>query len=174
MINLTKLENTNFNEVFTNLETVYVNELENMLVSNLIENRKVEVSGTESDSLEFLSKTNFKLRLKRPNKNVWSISLQALKNSIKKVLRLGMLVPLDEKKQITKAKTEILDLPVLLLLHTIPDKEYESRSFVGNRVIHPKLGEGIVHKISDSGNVEIQFREKTVLLKPNFIKLKLS
>ena len=174
MINPSELENKNFNEVFPDLEALYIDELETMLVSNLIENKKVEIVGKEADVLEFIGKTNFKLRLKRPHKNVWSISLQSLKDSIKKVLRIGELVPLTNNSHKILEKTDTIDLPVLLLLHTIPGIEYENRSFVGNKVIHPKLGEGKVNRISDSGNVEIQFNDKTVLLKPNFVQLKIS
>ena len=59
-----------------------------------------------------------------------------------------------------------------MLLNVLPEKEYKKRSFVGNPVIHPTYGEGIVVRISDTGNVEVQFKERLVRLKPNFIKLK--
>lgn len=174
MISPSKLEDTNFSQVFGVLEAAYVSEIENMLVANLIENKTVEIPGTDKDSLEFLAKTNFKLRLKRPHKNVWSVSLQSLKDSIRKVLREGKLEPVSEKSTSNSVKTRGFELPVFLLLHTVPNEEFLNRSFVGNKVTHPQLGEGEVIRISDSGNVEIQFPEKTILLKPGFIQLKVT
>ena len=56
-----------------------------------------------------------------------------------------------------------------------PSAKFEEQfSFVGNPVIHPTLGDGKVIRISDSGNVEVQFKDRTVRLKPNFIKLKMN
>jgi hypothetical protein len=87
-------------------------------------------------------------------------------------LRIGTSGLLDNGNQNSVLKREKIDLPTVLLLNVLPEKEYKKRSFVGNPVIHPTYGEGIVVGISDTGNVEVQFEERLVRLKPNFIKLK--
>jgi len=79
---------------------------------------------------------------------------------------------LNNGSQNTLPKKEKIDLPTTLLLNVLPELEYKNRSFVGNPVVHPTYGEGKVIRISDSGNVEVQFKERLVRLKPNFIKLK--
>ncbi|MFN2126714.1 MAG: hypothetical protein ACK2TU_02545, partial [Anaerolineales bacterium] len=64
------------------------------------------------------------------------------------------------------------ELPTNMVLHILSDEEYASRSFVGNAVEHPTLGLGKVMAISDSGNVEVKFRDRVATLKPGYVRLK--
>jgi len=174
MINPSKLESEEFDKIFKQLETTYIEELENMMISNLMEKKSIEIPGTNHETIEFAGRTNFKIRLKRPNKNIWSVSVQTLKESIRRVLREGILLPICSKIKEDTSKVKEFDLPVLMLLHTIPEQEYQTRSFVGNIVAHPTLGEGKILRITESGNVEIQFKDRKVKLKPNYVQLKKS
>ncbi|MFZ0389385.1 MAG: hypothetical protein WAN36_02915, partial [Calditrichia bacterium] len=121
--------------------------------------------------LEYAGKTNFKIRFKRPNKNVWSVPFQDFRESIRHVLREGRLNAVEAEEDHQK---ETMDLPTLLLLHVLPDEEFARRSFVGNKVDHPTMGEGRIVRITASGNVVVEFLERQVKLKPGFIKLKTS
>lgn len=168
MIDPAKFESGEFKKIFEDLENTALDELENMVLSQLIEQKVLRIYGLEDETLEFAGRTNFKLRLKRPNKNVWSISLKALRDALRLALRQGKLPALDET---VRGKVGKKELPMLLLLHAIPNDEVESRSFVGNKVIHEILGEGKIVRISQSGNVEIQFNNKTTKLKPGFVIL---
>ncbi len=174
MINESRLTSTDFKKVFSELEESCVGELEDLLLSRLMENKSVVVPGTDEEILEFAGRTNYKIRLKRPNKNVWSITFQEFRESIRKVLRKGRLDEFNGKAKSQGEKGNGFDLPTQLLLHVLPNEEYRRRSFVGNTVVHPTMGEGAVVGISDSGNVEVEFQERVVMLKPGFVKLKKS
>lgn len=171
MINTEKLPSSNLQEALDSFETHFIEELEQMVVSRLFEIKTIHIPGTKNDTVEFAGRTNFKIRLKRPNKNVWSIPLQSIRDSIKKVLREGEIGPIETPaKEPTKSNS--LEMPLSLLLHTLPDEEYHARSFVGNAVIHPTLGEGRVSRISETGNVEVDFKDRHVMIKPGFVSLK--
>lgn len=171
MISPFNFDSSNFEENFRQLESAFVAELEEMMISTLIDKKSVEVMGNWKETIEFAGKTNFKVRLKRPNKNVWSVPVQSIKDSIKKVLREGELVSISENFKDKKVSVNNKELPLQMLLHILPDKEYENRSFVGNQVVHPTLGEGKIERITESGNVEIRFSDRVVKMKPNFINL---
>ena len=172
MIEETKFKSVVFNQALLELEDTYVNELEDMLISTLMEQKTVQLQGNIDEVIEFAGRTNYKIRLRRPNKNVWSIPFRDFRESIRKVLRIGTSGLLDNGSQDTILKKEKIDFPTALLLNVLPEKEYKKRSFVGNPVVHPTYGDGRVIRISDSGNVEVQFKDRMVRLKPNFIKLK--
>lgn len=171
MIESKKFSSPNFNENFQQLEKLFVDELEQKVVSTLVEKRTIVLPGTRDEVLEFAGRTNYKLRLKRPNKNVWSVPLQTFRESIRKVLREGKLTPLEQNAKAPRNKSGEDALATLLLLHILPEEEYYLRSFVGNQVHHPTLGEGKVVRITDSGNVEVAFAERVVRLKPDFVQL---
>ncbi|MEJ2634441.1 MAG: hypothetical protein P8184_04005 [Calditrichia bacterium] len=172
MIESTKINSSNLKTTLEELEEVFLDELENMLVTRLMENKRVVLPGTKNNVVEYAGRTNFKIRLKRPNKNVWSITFQDFRESIRKVLREGNLAPVDGMGDGGSVKNGKFDLPTLFLLHVLPPEEYSKRSFVGNHVVHPTLGEGEVLRISDSGNVEVEFPSRVVMLKPSFVELK--
>ncbi len=174
MINTSKLKSLEFNQALYEIEDRYVNELENMLISKLIEEKSVHLHGKYREILEFAGRTNYKIRLKIPNKNVWSISFRDFRESIRKVLRTGKIFEYNQENMNSAPDNELFDLPICLLLHVLPTKEYENRSFVGNKVIHPTLGNGKVISISDSGNVDVEFEDRVAKLRPNYIKLKLT
>ncbi len=174
MINTSKLKSLEFNQALYEIEDRYVNELENMLISKLIEEKSVHLHGKYREILEFAGRTNYKIRLKIPNKNVWSISFRDFRESIRKVLRTGKIFEYNQENMNSALDNELFDLPICLLLHVLPTKEYENRSFVGNKVIHPTLGNGKVISISDSGNVDVEFEDRVAKLRPNYIKLKLT
>lgn len=173
MINPSKFESPDFTKVFETIENMFVEELTTIMVDKLFEEKSLTIPGTENEILEFAGRTNYKIRLKRPNKNVWSIPLQDIRDSIKKVLREGKLLPVEGKVTAADEKNKNHILPLNWLLHILPEEEYRERSFVGNIVRHPTLGEGEVLRITDSGNVEVKFAERTAMLKPNFVQLKL-
>ena len=172
MIEETKIKSVVFNQALLELEDAYINELEDMLISKLMEQKSVQLHGNFDEVIEFAGKTNYKIRLRRPNKNVWSIPFREFRESIRKVLRIGTSGLLNNGSQNAVLKKAKIDFPTTLLLNVLPEQEYKNRSFVGNPVVHPTYGEGSVMRISDSGNVEVQFKERIVRLKPNFIKLK--
>lgn len=175
MVDPGKLKGMDFAEHFESLETAFVGELENMIFAQLLQHGKVSVGDTEDDVLEFSGRTNFKIRVKRPRKNVWSIPVQLLKDSIRKVLREGrMFTENNEPTSGKRKKPSNLDLPIKLLLQSIPREEFFKRSFVGNSVEHEVYGEGVIKRITDTGNVEIVFGDRVALLKPGFFKLKVS
>ncbi len=169
MIEPTKIKFSDLRQALQELEAQFVNELEDMLISQLMEKKSVQLYGQKDEVLEFAGKTNYKIRLRRPQKNVWSVSFKDFRESIRKVLRNGTSRLVSEGTPL--AKRNKLDLPTSLLLNVLPAQEYENRSFIGNKVTHPMWGEGNIVSISDSGNVEVQFTERIVTLKPNFIKL---
>lgn len=173
MIEPLKFESPDFSEVFETFENMYVEELTTMMIDKLFEEKTLSIPGIENEILEFAGRTNYKIRLKRPNKNVWSIPLQDIRDSIKKVLREGKLLPVEGKPTAADEKNKNHNLPLNWLLHILPEDEYRKRSFVGNIVQHPTLGEGEMLRITDSGNVEVKFAARTAMLKPNFIQLKL-
>ena len=78
-------------------------------------------------------------------------------------------MPVMEK---ANKKSEEQELVLPWLLHILPEEEYYHRSFVGNKVVHPILGEGEVKEITDNGNVKVKFSERVAMLKPSFVKLK--
>ncbi len=171
MIEPNKFSSADLNQALHELEDRYIDELEDMLISQLMDQKSVQLYGETDEVLEFAGRTNYKIRLRRPNKNVWSISFKDFRESIRKVLRTGPSKILDENDSTAVAKEENIDYPTTLLLHVLPNDEYKNRSFVGNRVIHPTWGDGRIVSILDSGNVEVEFPDRKVVLKPNFIKL---
>ncbi len=175
MIEPSKFTAPDFLQNFHDLELQYINEIEEMITSQLFNTGHLVFGEESSDILEFSGKTNYKIRIKRPHKNVWSIPIQLLKESIRNVLRSGKL-PEDkiskiEKKKVTKTN---YDLPIQLLLQSVPQNEFLARTFVGNYVTHKVYGEGIIKRITENENVEVEFKDKEVLLKPNFCMLKTS
>ena len=127
MIDTSDLKTADFEITFRELEENYIDELEKMLISELVEKKSLLLPGTKEEVLEFIGKTNFKIHLKRPNKNVWSVSSRNFRESIRKVLRKGKLSPLNEKLTEHADKIEHFDLPIFMLLHVLPNKEYQNR-----------------------------------------------
>ncbi len=173
MIDPNLFTSSSFSENFQQLENQFVEELEHVIIANLMEKRTVTIPQLKDEVVEFSGKTNFKIRIKRPNKNVWSVPLQDFRDAIRKVLRKGKLSGVEEVLKAPHNHREEQEKAILLLLHILPEEEFRRRSFVGNRVVHPTLGEGVVMEITESGNVVVQFPERTVKLKPGFIQLKL-
>jgi len=172
MIESEVLEGCQFQEKFLLLEREYVSELENMIFSQLLQFGQVEV-GDKNEILEFSGRTNYKIRVRRPNRNVWSVPLKNLQDAIRKVLREGEISREKGAFLTTKnGKPSPLETPLKMLLESIPWTEFEKRSFVGNAVQHEVYGTGFIQRISESGNVEIEFGERKVLLKPGFFELK--
>lgn len=174
MIEVTELKSENLSQILNETEEVFVNELENMLLSKLIEEKSIRIQGQYEEVLEFAGRTNHKIRLRVPNKNVWSVSFRDLGESIRKVLRTGSIFSDEIVSGNSKSGDQVFDHHTNLLLHILPQKEYEKRSLVGNEVVHSSLGYGKVISISESGNVVVKFEDRTVRLKPNFIKLRTS
>jgi hypothetical protein len=171
MIETSKDKFSTLDQAMFNLEELYINELEDMLFSHLMENKRIQLAGNVSEIIEFAGKTNYKIRLRRPNKNVWAIPFKDFRESIRMVLRAGTDKLKVNENSISSPSAE-MKFATSLLLNILPEKEYKTRSFVGKRVVHPKWGEGKILTISDSGNVDVQFKERVARLKPNFIKLK--
>ncbi len=169
MIEPTRFTSSDFHRIFEEVESEFVDELEKLVISKLIEIRTVQMPGAESEVLEYAGRTNFKIRVKRPHKNVWSIPYKSLREAIRRVLRKGELLTVVEK---ANKRSEEQDLALPWLLHILPEEEYYRRSFVGNKVVHPSLGEGEVEEITDTGNVKVKFRDRVAMLKPSFVKLK--
>ncbi len=169
MIEPAKLTSCDLNQAIEDLENRYIGEIENLLISTLMEQKSVHLHGDVDEVLEFAGRTNYKILLRRPNKNVWSVSFKDFRESVRKVLRTGPEKILDEEN--SGSKNDDLDLPTHLLLHVLPEDEYENRSFVGNRVLHSKWGTGEILGILESGNVRVKFDGKQVMLKPDFVKL---
>jgi len=173
MIETSKLPSTDFEQNFEELEEQYVNEIEGIISAQLFEKGHLARDHEEADDLEFFGRTNYKIRLKQPNKNVWSVPIQLLKKSIQKVLRNGGNIEEGVTTSSTKKKSETnYEMPIKLLLKSIPEEEFQKRTFVGNSVDHEVYGEGVINGINDTGNVEVKFQERKVLLKPEFCKLK--
>lgn len=173
MIEASKLKGVEFHENFEEVEAQYIDEIENIISSQLFE--KGHLRFEEEEDLEFFGRTNFKIRLKQPNKNVWSVPIQLLKKSIGSVLRnggnieAGIAFISEGRKQASD-----YELPIKLLLKSIPKEEFEKRTFVGNPVDHEIYGGGVIMGINETGNVEVKFEDREVLLKPEFCKLKTS
>ncbi|MBN2366565.1 MAG: hypothetical protein JXL67_10390 [Calditrichaeota bacterium] len=170
MINPAQITSSDLNKALHDLEDHYIDEIEDILISTLMEKKSVQLHGDIDEVLEFAGRTNYKLLLRRPHKNVWSVSFKDFRESVRKVLRRGPEKVLDRENN-SGSKKENLDLPTHLLLHVIPENEYQSRSFVGNKVVHSKWGIGEILSISESGNVKVEFNGRHVVLKPNFIEL---
>lgn len=173
MIETSKLPSTDFEKNFEELEGQYINEIEGMISAQLFEKGHLPVNQEEVDEVEFFGRTNFKIRLKQPNKNVWSIPIQLLKKSIQKVLRNGGNIEEGVTIASTKKSEANYEMPIKLLLKSIPEEEFQKRTFVGNTVDHEVYGEGVIKSINDTGNVEVKFQERQVLLKPEFCKLRM-
>ncbi len=171
MIDPTRFVSANFTDNFPELEEEAVAELEHLLFSRLLEQGQVAVGG---EVLEFAGRTNFKLRVKRPNRSVWSIPLKQIRDSVRRILREGLQV-LEQEPFVPArgSRTSTTIEGLRLLLQSIPPEEYLSRSFIGNEVEHQVYGVGKILRINSSGNVEIEFPEKCVLLKPEFFRLKM-
>lgn len=174
MIEVKELKSENLSQILNETEEMFVNELENMLLSKLIEEKSIRIQGQHEEVLEFAGRTNHKIRLRVPNKNVWSVSFRDLGDTIRKVLRTGSIFSDEFVNGNSKYGDQVFDHHTNLLLHILPQKEYEKRSLVGNEVVHSSLGHGKVIRISETGNVVVKFEDRTVRLKPNFIKLRTS
>jgi hypothetical protein len=171
MVETSKLKGADFQQNFGELEVQFVDEIEDIISSQLYQRGYLNPNHGSTDNLEFFGKTNFKIRLKLPNKNVWSVPIQLLKRSIQRVLRNGgdieSLSLLDKKGNLSD-----YELPIKLLLKSIPQEEFSKRTFVGNAVCHDVYGEGEIKSINETGNVEVSFKDRQILLKPEFCKLK--
>lgn len=172
MIETSKLKGVDFHQNFEELEERFVDEIENIISSQLFEKGCINSEPNENGDVEFFGRTNFKIQLKQPNKNVWSVPIQLLKRSIKKVLRNGgdlETLTLPEKK----SNRSGYEVPIKILLQSIPEDEFKKRTFVGNAVNHSVYGEGVIKNINDTGNIEVEFNDREILLKPEFCKLKI-
>lgn len=172
MVETSKLKSADFRQNFGELEAKFVDEIEDIISSQLFENGFLKANHSPTENIQFFGKTNFKIRLKLPNKNVWSVPIQLLKRSIQAVLRNGgdvELLSLSDKKEDLSG----YEFPIKLILKSIPQEEFDKRTFVGNAVCHDVYGEGEIKSINDTGNVEVRFRDRQVLLKPEFCKLKI-
>lgn len=174
MIDPGKIKSSELNIALQDLEESSVIELENMLISELIAKKCIRLHGRFEEVLEFAGRTNYKIRLRQPNKTVWSISFKDCRESIRKVLRLGTTTIFGEEQNSRAEKKDQLDHHTTLLLNVLPEQEYEIRSFIGNLVVHPNWGIGKLVRINENGNIEVEFKDRTVRLKPDFIKLKLT
>lgn len=171
MIDPQLLQSDNFEEIYPRLESGFVDELENLALNRLYRERFFELPGPTHEKVEFVSKSNYKIRIKRPNKNLWSVPLQDFRKCIKVALREGTISP-DIPFGDENAPPAEEELPLMSLLHVLPEEEYLKRSLVGNAVEHKTLGEGKIVRILESGNLEVQFKDQTLVLKPSFVKLK--
>jgi hypothetical protein len=174
MIEPGKLTSSDLNVALQDLEDSSIVELENMLISELLAKKSIRLHGRFEEVLEFAGRTNYKIRLRQPNKTVWSVSYKDCRESIRKVLRLGTPTIFGEGQISRTDKKDQLDHHTTLLLNILPEQEYEMRSFIGNPVVHPNWGIGRLTRINENGNIEVQFEDRTVRLKPDFIKLKLA
>jgi hypothetical protein len=174
MIEPCKLKSSDLNVALQDLEESSIIELENMLLTELLDKKSIRLHGRFEEVLEFAGRTNYKIRLRQPNKTVWSISFKDCRESIRKVLRLGTTTIFSEEQISRNDRKDQLDHHTTLLLNILPEKEYAIRSFIGNQVVHPNWGIGELTRINENGNIEVQFKDRTVRLKPNFIKLKLA
>ncbi|GAB4340766.1 MAG: hypothetical protein Kow0037_26830 [Calditrichia bacterium] len=171
MIDPQTLPSDNFEEFYPKLETGFIDELETLALNRLYRERIFTLPGAENEKVEFVSKSNYKIRIKRPNKNLWSVPLQDFRKCIKIALREGTIdpsIPFGEEN----APPPEEELPLMSLLHVLPEEEYLRRSLVGNLIEHQTLGDGKIIRILESGNLEIEFKDQTLVLKPSFVKLK--
>ncbi len=169
MIDPAKLKTANFQSSLHDLEEFYITELENMVITELMEKRRIQLHGRFNEILEFVGRTNYKISLRRPNKDIWSISFKDFREAIRKILRTGtspVFSPNNQKEQ--------YDAKIAMLLHVLPENEYQNRSFIGNSVVHPHWGTGKLIGINDNGNVQVEFKDQVVKLKPDFVELKIS
>ena len=174
MIDTGKLKSADLNIALQDLEESSIVELENMLITKLIEKKCIHLHGRFEEVLEFAGRTNYKIRVRQPNKNVWSISFKDCRESIRKVLRLGTTIIFGDKQESFVNKKDQLDDQTSLLLNILPEQEYQIRSFVGNLVEHPSWGIGKLVCINENGNIQVEFKDRIVRLKPNFVKLKIA
>ena len=172
MIDTNMFTSPEFQENFQRLEIRFVEELEHTIIAHLMEQRSIALPDLPEEVIEFAGKTNFKIRIKRPNKNVWSVPLQEFRHAIRQVLREGKLPSLEEVQKAPRNHHEETIKATLLLLHILPEEEFYKRSFVGNKVVHITLGEGEIVQITETGNVVVDFSNRRVKLKPAFIQLK--
>ncbi|MFQ5584535.1 MAG: hypothetical protein ACE5GL_08895, partial [Calditrichia bacterium] len=91
MIEPSKFKDPDLLQNLHELEMRYIDEIEEMIISRLFSVGQLSFGEADDEILEFSGKTNYKIQLKRPNKNVWSIPIQLLKEAIRKVLRTGEL-----------------------------------------------------------------------------------
>ena len=172
MIDPNMFTSSEFQENFQRLELQFVAELEHTIIARLMEQRSIALPDFPEEVIEFAGKTNFKIRIKRPNKNVWSVPLQEFRHAIRQVLREGKLPSLEAVQKAPRNHQEETMKATLLLLHVLPEKEFYKRSFVGNKVVHITLGEGEIVQITETGNVVVDFSDRRVKLKPGFIRFK--
>lgn len=169
MIDPAKLTSSNLQHSIQELEESYVTELENLVLMALKEKKRIQLHGRFQEILEYLGQTNYKISLRRPNKEIWSVTFKDFREAIRKVLRTGTTSVFSSND-----KTEPMDIKMAMLLHILPEHEYEIRSFIGNTVIHPNWGMGTLFCIHENGNVQVKFKDQIVKLKPNFVELKVT
>ena len=98
--------------------------------------------------------------------------MQTLKDAIRKVLREGFLRAEDGKiHHQFICKPASVEAALHLLLRIVPEEEYHRRSIVGNRVHHKIYGEGVIKRVTSTGNVEVEFADKCVKLKPDYFQI---
>jgi len=172
MMDLTNRPDFDFESEYPVLEDELVAELENLIYNRLVKDRFIRLNDQADNEIEFLQRTTYKIMVRRPNKHVWSVPLPELRNAIRKAIRKGR--PWDDQGNLTievPSKPQYLPKAIAALLQAIPEEEYQRRSLVGNRVVHNVYGEGVIQSITDTGNVEIVFKDKVALLKPRFFRL---
>ncbi len=172
MIDLSDKPDFDFASQYDALEDSLVSELENMIYARLMSDRTIQIGSDPDNEIEFLQRTTYKVMIRRPNKHVWSVPIPELRNAIRQVIRKGRLFTEEGKLAISVPnKPAYLPEALTALLSIIPEEAYLSRSMVGNKVYHQVYGEGVIRSITDTGNVEIAFKEKVTLLKPQFFRL---
>ncbi len=172
MIDLSDKPDFDFASQYEMLEDSLVSELEQMIYARLMSERTIQLNHEPNNEIEFLQRTTYKVMIRRPNKHVWSVPIPELRNAIRQVIRKGRLFTQEGKLAIqVPAKPAYLPEAIKALLCIIPEEEYLSRSMVGNKVYHQVYGEGVIRSITNTGNVEIAFKEKVTLLKPQFFRL---
>ncbi len=169
MIDPAKLKSSNLQHSLQELEESLITEIENMLLSVLMEKKRIQLHGRFKEILEYLGRTNYKISLRRPNKEIWSVTFKDFREAIRKVLRTGTAAVFSSNDQ-----KEPMDVRMAMLLHILPENEYQIRSFIGNTVIHPNWGTGKLVCINENGNVQVEFKDQIVKLKPEFVELKVT
>lgn len=169
MIDPAKLKTSNLQHSLQELEESYITELENMVITELMEKKRIQLYGRFKEIVEYLGRTNYKIILRRPNKEIWSVSFKNFREAIRKVLRTGTASVFSSNE-----KEELLDIKMAMLLHILPENEYQSRSFIGNTVVHPNWGTGKLVCINENGNAQVEFKDQLVKLKPDFVELKVT
>lgn len=169
MIDPAKLKASNLQRSLQELEESYITEIENLVLTALMEKKRIQLHGRFKEILEYLGRTNYKITLRRPNKDIWSVTFKDFREAVRKVLRTGTAAVFSSND-----KKEPMDIKMAMLLHILPENEYQIRSFIGNTVIHPNWGTGKLVCINENGNVQVEFKDQIVKLKPDFVELKVT